>query len=260
MGLLDGLDSKNVNTSDIIKILVHTFTKYIEKEPELLEKAIEEIDKYLATKTPRYMKDKEPKYDSLGKISFPGDIQQTLYQFDPDNVIAFSKYVREVDRAMKVIPSVAMEIRRQLKESQQTGMPVSTPISVPKQEEKPSILEKIGLKKEPDKMSKADSQVEALISHIYEVRDKWVVWNEYFYGAIKYDTNNGTWSDIYSRDGMENFLTRLREFFNFWIVKKFLPIHQYAMDLELTGLKTDVNDFVKAVARMQHETQMNPQA
>ena len=150
MGLLDGLDSSNVNTNDIIKVYVHTFTKYIEKEPELLEKAIEEIDKYLAIKTPRYMKDKEPKYDSLGKISFPGDIQQTLYQFDPDNVIAFSKHIREVDRAMKVIPSVAIEIRRQLKESQQTGIPVSTPISVPKQEEKPSILEKIGLKKEPE--------------------------------------------------------------------------------------------------------------
>ena len=259
MGLLDGLDSKNVNTSDIIKVYVHTFTKYIEKEPKLLETAIEEIDKHLAIKTPRYVKDKEPKTDVLGKIIFPGVIQQTLFQFNPDNILTFSKNVREVDRAMKVIPSVAMEIRRQLKESQQTGLPISTPISVPKQEEKPSILEKIGLKKEPDKMSKADSQVEELISHIYEVRDKFLIWKEYYYGAIKYDTNNGTWSDIYSRDGMENFLTRLREFFNFWIVTKFLPIHQYAMDLELTHLKTDTGDFVKALARMQHETQMNPQ-
>ena len=256
---LEGLDSDKVDTNDILKVYVHTFTKFIEKEPQLLEEAIKKIDKHLAVKTPKYKKDKEPKINELNIMTYPGETQEVLYQFDPANIGEFSESVREIDRAMKVIPLVAMDIRKQLNEFKKDGTPMNIPISVPKQEDKPSILEKIGIQKQPDQMSNADRHVESLISHIYEIRDRWGIWKEYYYGALKNEGNTGTWSDIYNRQGMENFLTRLREFFNYWIVTKFLPIHQYAMDRELIYLKGDTGEFVKALARMQHEEkQMNP--
>lgn len=256
---LEGLDSDKVDTNDILKVYVHTFTKFIEKEPQLLEEAIKKIDKHLAVKTPKYKKDKEPKINELNIVIYPGEMQEVLFQFEPANIGEFSESVREIDRAMKVIPSVAMDIRKQLNEFKKDGTPMNIPISAPKQEDKPSILEKIGIQKQPDQMSNADRHVESLISHIYEIRDRWGIWKEYYYGALKNEGNTGTWSDIYSRQGMENFLTRLREFFNYWIVTKFLPIHQYAMDRELIDLKGNTDKFVEALARMQHETkQMNP--
>ena len=259
MGGLDGLDNKNVNTEEIIKVYQHTFTKYVDEEPKLLEGAVKAIDEYLLESTPEFVSGKEPKRDSLNNIVFPGIKQTILYQFTPDNMKIFSDHVRVIDRAMKVIPSVAMDIRRQLKDHKDTGTPINVPIQVPKPEEKPTFLERVGFKKPEDRMSNADKNVEDLIDHIYEIRDRWGIWKEWMYGAIKYPENRGTWSDIYSRRGMENFLARAHEVFNYWIVTKFLPIHQYAMDRELIYLKGDTGEFVKALARMQHEEkQMNP--
>lgn len=259
MGELDGLDSKGVNTNEIIKVYTHVFTKYIEKEPELLENAIKAVDEYMSVVTPKFVTGQDPRTDTLNHVIFPGIIQSTLYQFEPENMKVFSTHVRVIDRAMKVIPSVAMDIRRQLKEHKDYGTPINSPIQVPPQEEKPTFLERVGFKKPEDMQSNADKNIEDLINHIYEVRDRWGIWKEWMYGAIKYDEDRGTWSDIYSRNGMEYFLTRAHEVFNYWIVTKFLPIHQYSMDMELTGLKTDTNKFVEALARMQHESkQLNP--
>ena len=255
---IDGLDSDSVDTNEIIKVYKHVFTKYVDKEPDDLEKAIEEIQKFLLVDTPRYVKGKEPKYDSLNNLIDAGTEEKILYQFRPENQLLISKPLRVLDSAMKVIPSVAMDIRKQLNELKQSGVPLNVPMPVPTIDKKPGIMERLGLKNSDEReMSKADAQVEALIGYIYETRERYGYWLDWFYGSIKYDTNRGTWSDIYSRAGMERLLTRLVEFFNHWIIPRFLPIYQYHMDKQLDGLKADTNEFVKALARMQYESQQN---
>lgn len=259
MGELDGLDSKNVNTDKIIGVYQHSFTKYVEEEPDLLETAIKGVEDYMSVDTPKYIKGKEPQKDSLGHIIFPGIRQEILYQFEQKNMKIFSTHVRVIDRAMKVIPLVAMDIRRQLKEFKENGTPINMPVQVPKPEENPTFLERVGFKKPEDKISDADKNVQDIINHIYEIRDRWGIWKEWMYGAIKYDGDRVTWSDIYTRQGMEDFLARAYEVFNYWIVTRFLPIHQYAMDAELTKIQNHTDKFVEALARMQHESKlMNP--
>lgn len=261
MGDLKKLSDPSVNTDDILKTYKHTFTKYIEKEPRELDDAINKIEEYFTVETPRYKTGQEPKRDQLGKIIHPGVEEPVLYQFDIKNKEKITKHLRVIDKSMKVIPYVVMDIRNQLKLFKTEGTPMNFPIQPPPTEpKKPGILEKLGFREhEESEFSKADQQVEALISYIYEVRDKYGDWQEWFFGSFKYDTNRGTWSDIYSREGIERHLTSLHEVFDYWIVARFLPIHQYAMDNHLAELVKDTNEFVKALARMQHESeQMNP--
>ena len=259
MGVMDKLDDKKVGTDGIVAVYQSYFTKFVDKEPLVLDDAIKFIDKFLLKPTPRYIK--EPKNDVLGHIIFSGEEQKYLYQFWHENIGEFTEKIRVVDSAMKVIPSVILEIRRQEKESKQTGVSPSLPPITPNQstpdiEPKKSFGEKyFGMVKEPVPMSVADSSVDDMIKFIREIPRRWGVWKEWFFGSIKHETDTGSWSDINERSGMEYMLARMHEFFNYWIVTNFMPVYQYAMDNHLISLMKYTGDFVNALARVQHESE-----
>ena len=261
MGTMDKLDDKKVGTDGIIAVYQNYFTKFVDKEPELLDEAIKFIDKFLLKPTPKYVEGREPKLDTQNHIIFSGEEEKYLYQFWYENIGEFTEKTRVIDNAMKVIPSVVMEIRRQLKESQQTGMtpnlPLISPVqSPPVMDQKPSFSEKyLGMKKEPIPISTADLSVENMMKFVLKVGEKWGNWKEWYVGSIKYENDTGSWSDINDRSGMEYMLARMREFFNYWIITEFMPIYQYAMDNNLMGLMKYTGHFVDALARTQHESE-----
>lgn len=258
MGNIGKLDDKGVNTDRIISVYTDYFTKFIDQDPMLLDNAIKFIDKFLLEPTPKYKK--EPKIDGLGHVTFPGEEQKYLHQFWYENIDEFTEKTRVIDSAMKVIPTVIMEIRRQLKELQQNNVPMNLPFAQKSMEQKePSwgeqIKEKLGLRTENNNISSADLSVESMINYIFEVRNRWGIWKEWYFGSIKYENNRGTWSDINSRSGMEFMLSRMHEFFNYWIITRFMPVYQYAVDYHLGSLMKDTGKFVDSLARQQHESE-----
>ena len=262
MGNIDKLDDKKVGTDGIISVYQSYFTKFVDQDPILLDKAIQFIDKFLLKPTPKYVEGKEPKLDTQSHIIFSGEEQKYLYQFWYENIGEFTEKTRVIDSAMKVINVVVMDIRKQLKESPNMtpDLPLITPTKPePVLKPKKSFGEKyLGMTKEPVPLSTTDLSVEEMIKFILKIPVRWGNWKEWYVGSIKYENDTGSLSDINERSGMEYTLARLREFFNYYIITNFMPVYQYAMDHHLTGLMKYTGDFVNALARVQHESeQMN---
>ena len=266
MTRLDGLDSGAVDVSKYIAPLQHKFTKYVTKEPEELAKAINEIREFLSTRTPEWIK--EPEYDKLNNLVMHGTPQKILYQFDYKNKKLFDRPSLIIDMAMACIPRVSMHLWEQLKIHKQSGMPMyvpsppmGSPPTMPQQ--KPSWKDKVkpmlGMSQPKPEEDESDRAVREWVMFADDVQYRYGLWKAWFYGSIKYEHNVGTWSDLNSRGGMETQLANLTQVFDYYIIKRFMMIFNYAVNLELKDIGVDSIEFTNAVARQQteHEKQ-NP--
>lgn len=259
---IEALDGAKVDSNKIVMIHHHNFTKFVEKEPELLNKAIKSMRDFLGKETPQW--EKEPTKDELNNETFHGKEIKYLYQFLPENKHHFDEASLVIDTAMGAIPRLKMHMWKQLKIHRQTGAPVEIPFPIrndnpPQEPVKKTILQKIGITKpQVDQKDEADYQIEDWMRFADDLTTRWGYFKEWYYGAIKYPENRGTWSDIYSRRGMEYFLARLQEFFDYYITTRFMMIFQYAVDLELRNITEDSKSYTDSLARQQREHEQNP--
>ena len=258
---IEALDSAKVDTGKIVSVFHDNFTKFVEKEPKVLADAINGMRIFLSTETPVW--EKPPEYDKLNKEIFHGTPKEILYQFEAKNKHFFDEYSYVIDMAMGVIPRVKMHMWKQLKLHKQS-QPVDLPMPIsneppPQHKFLKSVTDKFRLEKPMNPVEdEIDMQIRDWMKWADDVAERYGYFKHWYYKSVYYGEGKITFSNIYPRNHMEILRNELSAFFDYYIVKRFMEIFHYAMDLELRNITDDARAFTDAVARQQKEHEMNP--
>ncbi len=259
---IQGLDSGDVQTNDILKIIGHDYVRIL-KETQDIKHGIEGMRNFMFHETDEFKV--KPTKDESDSITVQGVPETILWQYQPVNQEEYNKHQILISQAMASIPEVIHYLEESFWKLEHLKDP--SPVVVmpnmiqpptmnpPAKIGQPSIQQRIQsmFTGKPIRTESPYNRIQELIDYYQEIPNVWGLLKEYHATAI---ANKGaSWSSIMNRSGMENFLQIMQSQFSYWIEPKLIEAVTLSNKVRLDKNKAFADSFVKALAytQKQHE-------
>jgi len=262
---LEGLDSPNISTQEIISILGKDYIRILASEQKL-KNSIKLMHSYFYEPTPKW--ESEPVIDKDSKdITKEGVPQEILWQYQIKNQQMFDVPAFDISQSMSSITIVIEYLEERFWRMDSGKDPISLVSSVPnltppQGQTPPPPINKEGWGKKIQnaitdvtgiKNETPYSKNQEIIESYRVIPETWGLILEYHSTAI---ANAGTsWSSTMTREGMEDFLQIMQSNFTFWIEPKLLEAVTLGNHIRLKQNKEFADRFVSALAYSQKQTE-----
>lgn len=244
MGKIENPLSSAVDTSKIAQALTYRDI-LLTREIKDVNQAVIGIKTFFSKETPAWKT--EPVANDVGAVIQDGIPQEILYQFDPKNKSEFINNAIIIDQGMWAVPFAINHMRKELWEYEvgmHSMMPMiqtesQMPIQPPQPEKKSrfgDLFSKFTPQKPQLNRESPYYKQETQLAIYAETPYRWSLLKGHVIACIA-DPNSISFSSESTRVGMEYRLKVLSDFFNYWIVPKFLFLHRYACEIRLSEME-----------------------